>query len=146
MVLASHRVFLGRKATGFTLVELLVVIAVAGIVTALALPSFMSQIRKSRRSDAIDVVARVQQAQERWRASNPLYTTLANLGIAAASPGGYYTVATAAGADAAAANTYTVTATAVAGKTQAGDAGCTTLTLTVAGGTPSYTPAKCWSR
>jgi hypothetical protein len=34
----------------------------------------------------------------------------------------------------------------VAGKSQASDSGCMTLTLTVAAGTPSYTPAKCWSR
>lgn len=41
-----------RRATGFTLVELMVVIAVAGILTALALPSFSTSIRNSRLAGA----------------------------------------------------------------------------------------------
>jgi type IV pilus assembly protein PilE len=135
-----------RAQRGFTLIELMIVVAIAGILAAVAYPSFMDQVRKARRSDAIDVVSRVQQAQERWRADNPAYATLAALGIAAASPSGYYTIASTPGANAAAVNSYTVTATAVAGKSQANDAGCATLTLTVAGGTPSYTPATCWKR
>jgi type IV pilus assembly protein PilE len=135
-----------RAQRGFTLIELMIVVAIAGILAAVAYPSFMDQVRKARRADAIDVVSRVQQAQERWRANNPAYAALATLGIAAASPGGYYTIASTPGANAAAANSYTVTATAVAGKSQAGDTGCTPLTLTVAGGTPTYTPASCWKR
>ena len=136
----------GPGRNGFTLIELMITVAIVAILAGVAYPSFLDQIRKGRRSDAIDVIARVQQAQERWRANNPQYTTLANVGFSSASPSGYYTIASTAAAGAAAASGYTVTATAVSGKSQTSDSGCTVLTLTVAAGTPAYTPATCWSR
>ena len=145
MVISHCSTVRRRVQRGFTLIELMIVVAIAGILAAVAYPSFMDQVRKGRRSDAIDVVSRVQQAQERWRANNPEYAALASLDIVAASPGGYYTIASTATAGATT-NSYTVTATAVAGKSQASDSGCATLTLTVAGGTPAYTPAACWKR
>jgi type IV pilus assembly protein PilE len=131
---------------GFTLVELMIVVAIAAILATVAYPSFMSQVRTARRAEAVDVVSRVQQAQERWRAGNAQYTSLASLGIPSTTSNGYYTIAASAGAGAAAVHSYTVTATAVGGKSQAGDSGCTVLTLSVSGGTPSYTPAACWKR
>lgn len=124
----------------------MIAVAIVGILSAVAYPSFMSQVRAARRADAIDVVSRVQQAQERWRASNPQYTSLASLGIASTSPNGYYTIASSAGSGAAAVHSYVVTATAVSGKSQAADTGCNVLTLSVSSGTPSYTPAACWKR
>ena len=147
-----HRPNSHRRPRGFTLIEVMIVTIVVGVLAAVAYPSFMSQLRKSRRSDAVDAMTRVQQAQERWRANNPTYTgTLSSLtpAIAATSAGGYYGVATAV-TNAASNNSYTVTATAVNGKSQASDKegaqSCATLTVTVAAGTPSYTPAACWIR
>jgi len=123
----------------------MIVVAIAGMLAAVAYPSSMAQVRKARRVDAIDVVTRVQQAQERRRADNPSFATLAALGIPATSPSGYYTLASSATAGSAA-TSCTVTAKAVSGKPQASDSGCTTLTLCVAGGTPGYAPATCWKR
>jgi len=42
----------GVNSTGFTLVELLIVIAIVAILVALALPSYQESVRKARRSDA----------------------------------------------------------------------------------------------
>ncbi len=41
---------------------------------------------------------------------------------------------------------YTVTATAASGSSQAGDTGCTTLTVVVTNGNAAYSPTACWSR
>lgn len=138
------------RAAGFTLIELMIVVAVVAILSAVALPSFLDQIRKSRRTDAIDALAKVQQAQERWRANNPTYAgSLAAppTGIGVSNPAsGYYTLslsgATATG----------FIATATAAGSQASDARCTSLSVTVANGSPTYgktgtgTVKECWKQ
>ena len=118
-----------RRPRGFTLIELMIVVVIVSLLAAVAYPSFMSQIRKSRRSDAIAEMSLLQQAQERWRANNPAYTTLS-----ATSQGGYYALASAAGG--VAASTYTVTATAQSSQTS--DAGCQVLRIQVANGNTNY--------
>jgi type IV pilus assembly protein PilE len=142
---------------GFTLIELMVAVVVAGLLAAIAYPSFTDSIRKSRRADAIEAMNRVQQAQERYRSNNPNYADATQLttawpgglGQSAISTSGYYTVATA--VTSAASNVaYSVTATAVTGKSQASDkAGaqaCNVLTMTITSGAPAYSPTACWSR
>lgn len=63
------------RSRGFTLIELMIVIAVVAILAAIAFPSFMEQVRAARRSDALAEAGRVQLAMERWRADNPSYVT-----------------------------------------------------------------------
>ena len=66
---------------GFTIIELMIVLAIVAILVALALPSFQDVIRKSRRSDAMNAILDIHLSQERWRANNTTYGTLANLGL-----------------------------------------------------------------
>ena len=128
---------------GFTLIELMVVVAIAALLLGVALPSYNDSVRRGRRSDAADVITGILQAQERWRGLNPSYaSSLTTLNQPTTSALGYYQLALSAATGAG----YTLTATAVTGKSQAQDSGCTTLTVTVAGGSPTYTPAGCWSR
>jgi type IV pilus assembly protein PilE len=126
------------------LIELMIVCAVIAFLAMLALPSYLQQVRKSKRSDAIDATSTVLQAQERWRANNTTYSAnFTNLApLTSASKAGYYqlaiTSATGLG--------YTLTASAVTGRGQDRDTGCTALTATVDRSAVTYAPAGCWSR
>jgi len=138
-----------RSARGFTLIEMMIVVVVVAILAAIALPSYNSHLRKSRRSDAVASLNAVLQAQERWRANNATYTSnMTDLGVPATSGDGYYTISTST-AVATAGRRYVATAAAVAGGRQAADTGCTTMTITADQSlTPSiaYAPTACWSR
>jgi type IV pilus assembly protein PilE len=132
------------KPAGFTLVELMVVLAIAAILAAVALPSYQQSVRKGRRSDAIDATAAVQLAQERWRANNVAYSSeiVDELKFASSlSKSGYYRLSI----SGATGTGYTLNAAAVSGKGQENDSGCSTLTLTVVNGSATQSPAACWS-
>ena len=139
---------------GFTLIELMIVVAVIAVIAAVAMPSYFGSMRKSRRAEAVAVMSQVQQAQERWRASCPSYATLIPTANAADCNAGTSGLAIAVVADArytyalsaVSATGYTLTATAVAGSSQASDAGCTSLVMTVTNGVAVQTPPQCWSR
>jgi type IV pilus assembly protein PilE len=145
-----------RRAAGFTLIELMIALAVAAILAAIAGPAFFDQMRKSRRAEAITALAQLQQAQERWRSTNAEYAPAAQLSTglgvpATTTPGGYYTIAI----TAADATSYVATATAVSGKSQASDSGCTVMAVRMQGGNVGYgsgsgpdwtDPKKCWAR
>jgi type IV pilus assembly protein PilE len=54
-----------RQSSGFTLVELMVVIAVIGILGAIALPSYRDYVRRANRSDARETLLQVASWAER---------------------------------------------------------------------------------
>jgi type IV pilus assembly protein PilE len=112
-------------------------------------------VRKARRADAVDATTTILQAQERCRSTQPAYagsvSALATCisGSATAlgtSKNGYYTMTVSQTGTTPLAAAYTITATAVSSKGQQNDTGCSTMTVNVSGGNPTYTPASCWSR
>jgi type IV pilus assembly protein PilE len=135
-----------RTNKGFTLIELMVVIAIIAIIAAIAIPSYTESIRKGRRSDAVKEIGRLQLDLERWRAENPSYAncspspcgsgTYPALPTATTSP--YYTLAIVAASTNA--SGYQITATPRAGSAQAGDR-CGTYTFTLAAGVLSKSAA-----
>jgi type IV pilus assembly protein PilA len=64
-----------RNNSGFTLVELLVVIIIIGILGAIALPNFLNQDVKAKQSEAKQNVALVNKTQNSFRAENSTFST-----------------------------------------------------------------------
>jgi type IV pilus assembly protein PilE len=116
-----------KSSQGFTLIELVIAMAIVGILATIAYASYSTQIQHSRRSDALTSVGSISSSLERCYAQAYAYTgcTNAAAGIAA-SQNGYYSIATAV-----AASTYTVTATPVGG--QAGDTSCAVIAVSNSG-------------
>jgi len=128
-----------RRRQGFTLIEIMIAVVIVAILAAIALPSFIDSVRKSRRSDAFAALSAVQQAQERWRANMALYATNAQLtvatnavppglGLSETSSSSYYTIAL---SDTSATG-YTVTGT--ASGSQTADTACAVIGVRMTGG------------
>ena len=58
------------RIAGFTLVELMIVVAVVGVLTAIALPSYTSYIARAQRADARAQLLQVAQFMQRFYAAN----------------------------------------------------------------------------
>lgn len=130
-----------RNSRGFTLIELMVVIAIVGILAAIAIPLFTEQVAKSRRTEASQALGDLSLRQERYRTNNASYGTLAQLNLCGATAttcdtaSGYYVLRVTAQS----ATGYTLTATPAGAQT--GDR-CGVYTYTVtAGGAPSKSAA-----
>ena len=93
-----------KKKAGFTLIELMIAVVVIGILAAIAYPSYVDSVRKSRRADAKTALMENAQRMETFYAREAKYdnATLSS----SKSPDGFYSLAlTAAG------SSYTITAT-----------------------------------
>ncbi len=92
----GSRVASGRYAIprGFTLIELMIVVAIIAILAAIAYPSYINYVQRTRRADGHEMLMRMAAAQERYYTNYNKYAKTADLGMGAtpASEEGYYTV------------------------------------------------------
>lgn len=142
------------KQSGFTLLELMIVVAIVAIIATLAIPSYQDSVRKGKRSDAVAALSRMHLLQEKLRGSCQFYagalgtaqacgTTAALSTIAvnpATSDGGNYTLSV----TGATGNAYTIIATATGA--QASDTACATIRIEYTGGAVNKLPAACWGQ
>ena len=76
---------LQRTSAGFTLVELLIVIAVLGILASTAFPTFNEFLRKGRRASARGAIVELLQQQERLMTQTGSYRPIPTPGMAGTS-------------------------------------------------------------
>jgi type IV pilus assembly protein PilE len=143
-----------HRLAGFTLIELMITVAIVAILAAIAYPSYMGQVRKGKRAEAKAKLLQAVQRQERFYTDNSAYSAdLAPLFGMAGGTAVYSGDANDAGSP------YRITVTPAAGgiatgftltATQNGgfaDPSCGNLTLTntgVKGITGTSTVRNCW--
>ena len=71
----------GKRTSGFTIIELMIVLGVLAVLVALAYPSYVDYVRKARRSEAQQLLMNWAINQEIWRSNNPTYASTANLPV-----------------------------------------------------------------
>ena len=70
---ASTPATFNKAIAGFTLIELMVVVAVVAILSAIAIPAYQDSVRKARRAQAKADIVEYAGLAERWRTANNTY-------------------------------------------------------------------------
>jgi type IV pilus assembly protein PilE len=140
-----------KKVNGFTLIEMMIVIAVLGILAAVAYPSYMEYVRKSNRTEAktelMDVAARLQRCYTSYARFDDdvncaVYKDLTDGNGIDTRGKHFYNITIAALAGGSTRTTYELTAVAVKSPQTADTAnGCEVLTLAHTG---IRGPEVCW--
>lgn len=152
-----------RIGAGFTLIELIVVIAIVGLLAAIALPSYQSQIRKTRRADVKTALTRISTLEEQYysrknqysNSFDDLFGSTTYGATYTTDNGGYYSITITLNTVNTAGDAYTVYGKATAAGNQTKDTNCLTYTVDNYGTKKAYsslttftsateTTTNCW--
>ena len=130
---------------GITLLELMIVVVIISILTAIAYPNYREYVTRAKRTEAKAALLQIATNQERFYLQNNTYTTnMTNLGFPVAgaflSDSDSYII----NVGAADANDFTATATFQLGGDEAGK--CLTFQIDGRGAKTSAPDADCWTR
>lgn len=126
---------------GFTLIELMIAVAVLGVIVAVAYPAYIDFLERSRRAEAHEALQNAATLQEQFYNNNKGYSgSLSDLGISAATENDHYQLSLSTGNTIGGfAQSYTISASAQGA--QASDTDCATIQLDSSG---TRSPAACW--
>ncbi len=127
---------------GFTLMELMIVVAVIGILAGIAFPQYTAYGERARRSEGRSALLNAAALEERYYSDNNQFAALATVGISTSSENGHYTLSLS--LDDTNNQSFTLT-----GTPTGPDSKCSTLTFTNAGAkgfTGPGTMSDCWAK
>jgi type IV pilus assembly protein PilA len=77
-----------KTQKGFTLIELMIVVAIIGILAAVAIPAYSDYLKRSQVAEALGLLAGLKTPTEEWTGSKGYWPTIASIG---GKTGGKYT-------------------------------------------------------
>ncbi|QXI17094.1 type IV pilin protein [Pseudomonas hamedanensis] len=131
-----------RSSRGFTLIEIMIVVAIIGIILTISIPSYNEYVKKGRRAEVVSLLSEQAQTLERFYTRNNVYT-----GVTGLSTGNDFYTITPTLTD----QTFVLTAIRKAGSAMASDK-CGDFTLTNTGvrsmnnASTGVTTKDCWGR
>lgn len=141
-MLSSH-----ARQRGFTLIEILIAVAIVGILAAVAIPSYSHYLIDARRTDAISFLVEVAGEQQRYFTENNQYAdSMKELGYGTedtfTSPEGHYEISV---ANPGGTGRFLLTATPLTSSPQAKDNDCLAFTISDTGAKKNTgTNTDCW--
>jgi type IV pilus assembly protein PilE len=140
-----------NRSTGFTLIELMIAVAIVGILASIAYPAYTEYVKRAHRAEIANLLSEQAQALERFYSQNGRYDNIPATGgrpavtLTLSQGNAYYTIPA---GGSRAAQTYTLTAVPIPGAMMNGDK-CGSFILESTGRISNSTnlPSKdCWGR
>lgn len=143
-----YNLYSGEPQQGFTLIELMIVMAIVGIIAAIGYPSYTQYMERTRRIDAMTMLTEIAGEQQRFFTENNRYATdLTEMGYSTAttpSENGFYIGSVTSTTP----NGFLLSAAPAPGEAMHGDTDCATFTINSAGSKgvdgANYTAEECW--